>query len=126
MREINMSEAMQNMFYASIFIGFISIIVMFYIMRAILNIPKFLSYQKAQTKLLMMIVEQNNKNDIDDNHKKILNDIIIQCELKDIKLYEIKNKPLEEQKKQNQNTYKKFPYLKNMGIFMYKKKELLH
>ena len=99
MREINMSEAMQNMFYASLFIGFISIIVMFYIMRAILNIPKFLSYQKAQTKLLMMIVEQNNKNDIDDNHKKILNDIIIQCELKDIKLYEIKNKPLEEQKK---------------------------
>ncbi len=99
MREINMQEAIQNMFYASLLIGFISIIVIFYIMRAIFNIPKFLSYQKAQTKLLMMILEQNDKDAINDNNKKILNDIITQCELKEIKLYEIKKDSLEDQKK---------------------------
>jgi len=98
MREINMQEAIQNMFYASLLIGFISIIVIFYIMRAIFNIPKFLSYQKAQTKLLMMLVEQNNKDTINDNHKKILNDIIIQCELKEIKLYEVKKESSVDQK----------------------------
>jgi len=93
-----MQEAIQNMFYASLLIGFISIIVIFYIMRAIFNIPKFLSYQKAQTKLLMMLVEQNNKDTINDNHKKILNDIIIQCELKEIKLYEVKKESSVDQK----------------------------
>lgn len=85
-----MEAKIQNMFYAPILMGFIGVIVF--------NIPKFLSYQKAQTKLLMMIVEQNNKDTINDNHKKILNDIIIKCELKEIKLYEVKKDSSVDQK----------------------------
>ena len=46
----------------------------------------------------MMLVEQNNKDTINDNHKKILNDIIIQCELKEIKLYEVKKESSVDQK----------------------------
>lgn len=74
----------QDAFYIGLMIGFISFIVLAYLLRAIFNIPQLLRYQKAQTKLLIDLVE--NKKHTKDNYAYI-SDILKECRLhKDIKV----------------------------------------